>query len=127
MTRPFFYEELPHLLAAATLVISRAGANTLWELATSGKPSVLIPLPIGTSRGDQIRNARVFEGIGASVVLPEEEAGPERLLAIVEKLMDNTEILKRMGDAVRRIAMDDARDRIAQELIALLPEKKRGV
>jgi UDP-N-acetylglucosamine--N-acetylmuramyl-(pentapeptide) pyrophosphoryl-undecaprenol N-acetylglucosamine transferase len=123
MARPFFYEELPHLLAAAALVIGRAGANTLWELAAAGKPSVLIPLPGKTSRGDQIRNARVFEEIGAAVVLPEESARPVDLLAIVENLLDNKERLHVMGEAARRIFISDSRERIAAELCALLPRR----
>jgi UDP-N-acetylglucosamine--N-acetylmuramyl-(pentapeptide) pyrophosphoryl-undecaprenol N-acetylglucosamine transferase len=119
--RPFFNEELPHLLAAASLVVARAGANTLWELAAAGKPSVLIPLSQKTSRGDQIRNARVFADAGAAVVLPEETARPADLLAIVENLLDNGGRLEGMAKAARSLFLSDARDRIVREIRALLP------
>ena len=59
-------------MAAADLVISRAGANTLAEIAALGKPSLLIPLPASRSRGDQLRNAAIFRSRGASVVLEED-------------------------------------------------------
>ncbi len=121
--RPFFSEELPHLLAAAALVIGRAGANTLWELAATGKPSVLIPLPEKSSRGDQIRNARVFAAAGAGVVCDEESARPADLLAIVENLLDNEGRLRRMSDAARGLFVSDARERIAGEILALLPRR----
>ena len=125
-SRAFFAEELPHLLAAATLVICRAGANTLWELAASGRPSLLIPLPAVQSRGDQIENAALFAGAGASVVLPEEDATPERLLAMVEDLLDNKASLQRMGDAARRLGRENASQKIAEELTAFASPTRRG-
>jgi len=83
---PFFREELPDLLAAADLVVSRAGANTLAELAALGKPSVLVPLPATSSRGDQVRNAEVFRSHGASLVLAEEAVTPSAFVEEVQRL-----------------------------------------
>ena len=68
-TRRFIGAELPDTLAAADLVVSRAGAGTLWELASLGKPMVLIPLGSGSSRGDQLKNAEMLEKKGAARVL----------------------------------------------------------
>jgi UDP-N-acetylglucosamine--N-acetylmuramyl-(pentapeptide) pyrophosphoryl-undecaprenol N-acetylglucosamine transferase len=96
---PFIGAELPDLMAAADLVITRAGANTLSELAVLGKPSVLIPLPRSASRGDQLRNAEVFRAAGASVVLPEEKTSPETLAATVTALLHDCPRLRRMGEA----------------------------
>ncbi|MCC5792669.1 MAG: undecaprenyldiphospho-muramoylpentapeptide beta-N-acetylglucosaminyltransferase [Legionellaceae bacterium] len=76
--------ELPHLLAAADVVISRAGANTLYELLALHKPHLLIPLPAIASRGDQIENARYFEEQGVSVVLAEARLNEDSLLAQIE-------------------------------------------
>lgn len=73
-------EELPHLMAVADLVVSRAGATTLFELLALKKPHLLIPLSKQASRGDQILNARSFEKQGFSMVLPEEDLDPESLL-----------------------------------------------
>ena len=65
-------EDLSHLFAAADLIISRAGANAIFEILALRKPNLLIPLSIGT-RGDQILNARSFEAQGFSKVLVESE------------------------------------------------------
>ena len=62
-----------HLLAMADLVISRAGATTLFELLALQKPNLLIPLPLHSSRGDQILNAASFQKQGFSQVLAEED------------------------------------------------------
>jgi len=94
---PFFRDELPDLMAAADLVICRAGANTLAEIAALGKPSVLIPLPASGSRGDQLRNAAIFRARGASIVLEENAATPESLVTAVESLFDGTEDRAAMG------------------------------
>ena len=72
---PFEYakEDMPHLLAAADIVISRAGANTIFELLALKKPSLLIPLSKAASRGDQILNAASFERQNFAMVLKEED------------------------------------------------------
>jgi UDP-N-acetylglucosamine--N-acetylmuramyl-(pentapeptide) pyrophosphoryl-undecaprenol N-acetylglucosamine transferase len=93
----FFREELPDLLSAADLVVSRAGANTLAEIAALGKPSLLIPLPASSSRGDQVRNAGKFRARGASVVLSEEEASPAAFVSAVESLFASPQKLAEMG------------------------------
>lgn len=66
-------EELPHLLAAADFVLSRAGANSVCELITLRKPHLLVPLSKEASRGDQIHNAQSFAKQGFSLVIPEEK------------------------------------------------------
>lgn len=70
-------EELPHILAAADVVISRAGANAIFELAALKKPMLLIPLPLSASRGDQILNAEYFKTRGWAKVL--DQADMERI------------------------------------------------
>lgn len=82
-------EELPHLMAMADLVVSRAGATTLFELLALKKPNLLIPLSKQASRGDQILNARSFERQGFSKVLPEESLTPETLLHNINSLYDS--------------------------------------
>lgn len=82
-------EELPHLIAMADLVISRAGATTLFELLALKKPHLLIPLSKQASRGDQILNAGSFEKQGFSLVLPEEDLNPKSLLNNIDLLYDS--------------------------------------
>jgi len=80
--------ELPDLLACADLVISRAGANAIFELLALQKPHLLIPLPSKSSRGDQILNANSFAKQGYSLVLAEENLTPEALVRHVALLYD---------------------------------------
>ena len=85
----FIKEELRDLLAAADLIISRAGANAICEILALRKPNILIPLPAAASRGDQILNAESFERQGFSMVLSEEELAPSILLPAIQKLYDH--------------------------------------
>jgi UDP-N-acetylglucosamine--N-acetylmuramyl-(pentapeptide) pyrophosphoryl-undecaprenol N-acetylglucosamine transferase len=84
-------------MAAADLVVSRSGANTLSELAALGKPMILIPLPTSGSRGDQLRNAEVFRRAGAAVVLKEEQTTQETFFSAVEFLLTDSQRLSEMG------------------------------
>jgi UDP-N-acetylglucosamine--N-acetylmuramyl-(pentapeptide) pyrophosphoryl-undecaprenol N-acetylglucosamine transferase len=72
--------EFPHVLAAADLVISRAGANSIYELLSLRKPNILLPLTKNVSRGDQITNARYCMKHGFSQILLEEELSVKSLL-----------------------------------------------
>ncbi|MBZ9624607.1 undecaprenyldiphospho-muramoylpentapeptide beta-N-acetylglucosaminyltransferase [Clostridium sp. FP2] len=84
-------DELPHLLAAADLVVSRAGANAIFELLALRKPNLLIPLSAKASRGDQILNARSFEKSGYSMVLQDEELTPECLQMKIDELYNDSQ------------------------------------
>lgn len=79
-------EELPHLMAAADMFISRAGANVIFELLALKKPNILIPLSAKASRGDQILNARSFEKSGYSMILEEEKLTAELLIESIDRL-----------------------------------------
>jgi UDP-N-acetylglucosamine--N-acetylmuramyl-(pentapeptide) pyrophosphoryl-undecaprenol N-acetylglucosamine transferase len=70
--KEFIGGQFGHVLAAATVVVSRAGANSIYELLMTRKPHLLIPLGKATSRGDQLDNARAFANLGFSRVLYEE-------------------------------------------------------
>lgn len=80
---------LKHLFAAADLMISRAGANSICEILAMRKPNILIPLSASASRGDQILNARSFEKQGFSCVLEEEKLSPDTLLEVITETYDN--------------------------------------
>jgi UDP-N-acetylglucosamine--N-acetylmuramyl-(pentapeptide) pyrophosphoryl-undecaprenol N-acetylglucosamine transferase len=112
-TAPFFREELPHLLAAADLVVCRAGANTVWELAAVGKPAVLVPLTRLASRGDQIENARYLERCGAAVVFEESEATLRRVVDTVVRLLGDEPERERMARQLSALSRPDSARRIA--------------
>ena len=102
-------------LAAPDLAVSRAG-GTVWELAASGTPSVLVPYPHATS-DHQTLNARHFEHGGGAVVVPDPEL--ERLPGVVAELLDDPARLASMRAAMLAMARPQAADEIAEELIAL--------
>lgn len=79
-------EELASLFAASDLVISRAGANSVYEILALQKPHVLIPLSAKVSRGDQLHNAHYFEQQGVSVVLQEENLTAKNLVVAVDEV-----------------------------------------
>jgi UDP-N-acetylglucosamine--N-acetylmuramyl-(pentapeptide) pyrophosphoryl-undecaprenol N-acetylglucosamine transferase len=89
----FIGPELPDVLAAADLCVSRAGANFIFELLALKKPTLLIPLSKAASRGDQILNAASFEKQGFSMVLTEEELTRELLFEKIDRLYRERERL----------------------------------
>jgi len=88
-------DELPDIFAAADMMLSRAGANAVFEILALGIPALLIPLPLEASRGDQILNAGYFKKKGYSLVLPQNEATPERLLSELLALKQSAPGLRR--------------------------------
>ncbi len=81
--------ELKDIFAMADLVISRAGANAICEILALKKPNLLIPLPAGSSRGDQLLNAASFESQGYSMVINEDYLSKELLVSKVQELYCN--------------------------------------
>ena len=85
----YIKDEMKDLFAMADLIISRAGANAICEIAALRKPNILIPLPATASRGDQILNAASFEKQGFSVVLPEEDVTTKNLIDSIHDLYNS--------------------------------------
>lgn len=85
---PFIHSEMCDVVKCADVVLSRAGANSIWECAVLGKPLVLVPLCGSGTRGDQVDNARFFAERGAAFVLNGDEANSENLRKSLEKMLD---------------------------------------
>lgn len=103
LSQPSFASEYPHILAAADLVLSRAGAGSLWEMGVLAKPGVLIPLD-GGSRGDQLRNAELCARHGACLVFrPEDYAQAAEVQAAFVTLLTGL-----AADGGQRAAMASA-------------------
>jgi UDP-N-acetylglucosamine--N-acetylmuramyl-(pentapeptide) pyrophosphoryl-undecaprenol N-acetylglucosamine transferase len=95
----FVTDELAHLFAITDLMVSRSGANTLYELLALKIPNILIPLSLSASRGDQILNAKSFKTEGFSVVLAEKDLSKETLVGEIESLYENREkYIKKMKE-----------------------------
>lgn len=110
--------ELGDLYAAASLVIGRAGAGTVTELAALGLPSILIPLP-GARGDEQTANARVLADAGAAVLLPERELTPERLVDEVRTLLGEPARLRARAERARSLATPDAATRLVDLILSL--------
>jgi UDP-N-acetylglucosamine--N-acetylmuramyl-(pentapeptide) pyrophosphoryl-undecaprenol N-acetylglucosamine transferase len=107
--------DLGDVLAAADLVVARAGGSVM-EIAAAGRPAILIPYPHAT--GDhQTANARWMANGGAAVVIPDGELTPERLSSAIAELLADEDRLRAMSIAARRLAKPDAAARIAREVL----------
>ncbi|MDR2184519.1 MAG: undecaprenyldiphospho-muramoylpentapeptide beta-N-acetylglucosaminyltransferase [Treponema sp.] len=120
---PYSYirNELPHVIAAAELVLGRSGAGTLWECAALGKPLILIPLAGSGTRGDQVENAGFFERAGAAAAL--RNPSPEDVVQTVLALAGDAEKRKAMAAAAAAIGAADGAKIIAQAIAGFLKEK----
>jgi UDP-N-acetylglucosamine--N-acetylmuramyl-(pentapeptide) pyrophosphoryl-undecaprenol N-acetylglucosamine transferase len=119
-----FIDDMPGVLAQAAVVVARAGALTLAELAIMQVPAILVPLP--TAADDhQTENALEFERAGAAVVLPEHEASATRLGDLADEILSNPLKLTTMAQAMGTLARPDATRDIVAELLAIA-RKPRG-
>lgn len=106
------------VLAAADLVVARAGALTLAELAARGRPAVLVPSP-NVAHDEQRHNARLAEAEGAAVILEDDRCDAASLDAVLEQLLADPARLAAMAAAARRLARPDAADRLADLVLEL--------
>jgi UDP-N-acetylglucosamine--N-acetylmuramyl-(pentapeptide) pyrophosphoryl-undecaprenol N-acetylglucosamine transferase len=113
-----FIHEMDREMTEADLVIARAGATTLSELAAAGRPALLVPLPTATD-DHQRQNANAFLRAGAASVVEERELTGDRLAAEVEALVGDRPRLAAMGRAARTLARPDAASRIADRVYEL--------
>ena len=103
--------DMPSRMAASDLVIGRAGAITLAELAVLGKPAILIPSPY-VADNHQYKNAKVIEDEGAAVVIEEKNLTPEKLLETAVQILSDEKRLEEMKNHAKRLAINDANERI---------------
>ena len=103
-------------MAAADLVVCRAGAATLGELCMLGRPALLVPSPF-VAENHQEKNARALEAAGGCRVLLEKDAVPQRLYDEVQDLLSDRERLHRMGQDATKLAAHDASEKIYREIM----------
>ncbi len=100
---------LKHLFAAANIIVSRAGANSICEILALRKPNVLIPLSAAASRGDQILNANSFAKQGFSTVLEEETVNDSSLYEAIVTTYDNR---RQFVEAMEKSTLNNAIDTV---------------
>ena len=115
--REYIYN-MPTVMAAADVIIGRAGASSCNEIAAAGIPCILIPSPNVTDN-HQEKNARVLERLGGCVGVLEAECTGDRLYEEVEKLLADSERRKSMRQALLHAAVPDSAERICDRIINL--------
>ncbi len=113
--REYIYD-MPRLMAAADLILCRAGASTISELCYLGKPVVMVPSP-NVTNNHQEKNARVLEAAGGADVLLEGEFDAQSLLSRVKGLLEDREKLEAMEKAMSKLSVRDATDRIVETIL----------
>ncbi len=112
-----FIDDMPAAYAWADLVVCRAGASTVAELAAAGCASLLVPFPAAVD-DHQTRNGEYLVAAGAAQLVQERDLNPELLSALLSALLSDRAALARMGEAARRAAWTDATERIVAECLA---------
>lgn len=120
-----YINNMPALLAASDLVICRAGAGTLAELAAVGRASVLIPSP-NVAENHQYYNAMEFEKAGAAKVFEESGLSAEEIISTVDEYTKEPETLAKMGQAAKTLANPNALNDILNALEKLMGAAGEG-
>ncbi len=115
--REYIYN-MPTVMAAADVIISRAGASTCNEIGASGTPCILIPSP-NVTNNHQEKNARVLEAHGAAIVITEDQCSGRTLYHAVEQLLEDHDRRSAMSRAVRQMVILDSAERICDILETL--------
>ena len=114
----FVGDDLKDILAAADLVITRAGANSISEIAANGKPTISIP--IAKSANDHQRmNAYSLARSGAAIVLEESNLGEHLLMGRIDEILENQELNQKLSEGIKKFYHPDAAEKIADGIIEL--------
>ena len=122
--RQYIYD-MPRVMAAADLILCRAGASTLSELAYMGKPVILVPSP-NVTNNHQEKNARVLEKAGGAKVFLEGEFDASSLLNTVRELLGDQNKLNEMSEAMLSLAVPEATDKICNIILDLSAKKRKN-
>lgn len=118
--KPYIYE-LEEIMNSSDIIVCRSGATTVTEVSNLGKPAIFIPLP-NVSHNHQQYNAEVLEKVGAAQILENDTLNGEKLNNQIENMLDK-DILQIMGKNAKKIAINDAQERIYGEIEKLLDNK----
>jgi len=113
-----FIADMATAYSRADMVVSRAGASTIFELAALGKPSILIPYPYATNRHQEINASALVRKGGAEMML-QEGLDAERLADALTRFMDDRRALQEMGERARQIGRRDAAETIVDQLVEM--------
>lgn len=115
---PFLTEEIKFAMTLADIVISRAGASSIFEIASCGKPSILIPLPTA-AQDHQRKNAYEYAKSGGTIVIEEGNLTPNLLYSTLVSVLDDPTAIAKMSSGAASFATKDASETIAKEILQL--------
>lgn len=115
---PFLTEEIKFALTLADIVVSRAGASSIFEIAACGKPSILIPLP-RAAQDHQRKNAYEYAKSGGTIVIEEDNLTPNLLYSNIVSVLDDQVAIAKMSSSAAAFAAKDASETIAKEILQL--------
>jgi UDP-N-acetylglucosamine--N-acetylmuramyl-(pentapeptide) pyrophosphoryl-undecaprenol N-acetylglucosamine transferase len=121
LARWFNSEELSEIFEQVDLVVSRAGANIVTELAFLAKPAILIPFPLGK---EQQTNARILSDVGLARIISQEELSSERLFEEIKLQIKNLKTYQKKAAKAKKIVISDASERLIAELKKCLKREK---
>lgn len=110
---------MPTMMAAADVIISRAGASSCNEIAAAGTPCILIPSPNVTD-DHQTKNAKALADNGAAVLLPESACTAQRLMEEIQNLLGNTDLRLQMKQALHKLCVPDSAQRVCDIMQTLI-------
>ncbi|MGN0561138.1 MAG: undecaprenyldiphospho-muramoylpentapeptide beta-N-acetylglucosaminyltransferase [Candidatus Fimenecus sp.] len=113
-----YIDDMDTCLAAADLVIGRAGASSLSEIEATGKASILIPSP-NVAENHQYHNAMALVNNGAAQILEEKDLTAERLIAMVDALKNDRKALRALGENAKKMAVTDSAKVICDMIVSL--------
>lgn len=114
-----YQENVEDFYAVADLVVGRAGATFLAEIAARGLPSILVPYPYA-AEGHQLKNAAVFEKAGAAKVIEDNSLRGKLMTGIIRELLADPEKLEQMGAAAKALGQPDAANRLVEGIYDLV-------
>jgi len=116
---PYFEDDIGSVYNAADIVIARAGAGTIFEIAAKGKPAILIPLD-SAANDHQRANAYEYQKTGAAIVIEQENLLPNLLVTVIENLLKEPGRLEAMSIAAKNFYQPDAAQKIASNILSVL-------
>lgn len=117
-----FVADMAAAYAAATLVVSRAGAGSISELEVLGLPVILVPSP-NVAEDHQTKNARALESRGAAVLIPDVEAR-QRLVTEIQRIAADPDLLAEMSRNISNLALRKSDEKIVDEIVKILNEQR---
>ncbi len=118
-----YINDMPLKMAAADVVVCRAGTNTVSELALMKKAAIFIPSPNVTDN-QQFKNAEVIAARGGALVIEEKDITREKLGGMIVSLLDSAEKRREMGEKIYGFAVPDANRRIYEDILHLIADKR---